>query len=193
MTLEPGLHQLTLGPLQHPAQLRGFRLHDNGAGLPPSYFKGQWYDTRALQPDQLAPFQFMSPQPVRFYSFIGPVLYGKDYFAHPVTRLRFQVAAGHRILRTQVHFDPGAYEQVLPGDATDGIQLELALVTPGGQRSVVAERSIDPVQNPADRGSLPIELACDVPAGSELELFVGPGKAGRNNRDWFYLGPLTIK
>jgi hypothetical protein len=193
MTIEPGLHQLTLGPLQHPAQLKRFGLHAHGAGLPPAYFKDRWYDTRDLQPAQLAPFQFMTPQPVRFYSLIGPALYEKNYFAHPVTRLRFQVPAGHRTLRTVVHFDPGAYEKVTPGDATDGIELQLALVTSGGQRSVVAERIIDPTHNPADRGSLLIEMACDVPAGSELELFVGPGKAGRNNRDWFYVGPLTIR
>jgi hypothetical protein len=191
--LRRGLHQLVLGPLARPAQVTAFHIYANGEDLEPALLRGRWYESKDLQSRQLAPFRFMSPAPSSFFSDIGPACYGEFYFAHPLTRLRFRIPPGHRVLRTVARLDPSAYEQVAPADATDGIELEVAVLTADGRRSVVLDRTVDPVQHSSDRGLLPVEVACEVPPGGEIEVTVGPGNAGRYNRDWFYLGPLTIR
>ena len=164
-----------------------------GAEKPPAVVADQWCETELLRPYQATPFQFMTPRPARFYSTFGPALYGEFYFAHPLTRLCFRVPAGHRVLRTSVHFDPAAYEHLPATEAAAGIQLEIALLAPDGHRSVVLGRTLDPVNRPADCGLLPVDVAFDVPPGADVELVVGPGKDGRTNRDWVYLGPVTIR
>ncbi len=164
-----------------------------GAEKLPEIMAGRWCETRSLRPYQMEPFRLMAPRPSRFYSTYGPALYGEFYFAHPDTRLRFQVTAGHHVLRTSAHFNPAAYEHLPAVEATDGVQLEVALLSTDGHRSVVYDRTIDPLNRPADRVILPVEVAFDVSPGAEIEVFVGPGKSGQSNRDWVYLGPLTIQ
>ena len=164
-----------------------------GAEKPPAVIADRWCNTAELQPYQLTPFQFMMPRPSRFYSTFGPALYGEFYFAHPLTRLCFRVPPGHRVLRTELRFDPAAYEHVDPREATDGIGFEVAVLTAAGGRSVVFDRAVDPANRAADRGILPVEVACEVPPGAEIEVSIGPGPKGRSNRDWISLRRLTIE
>jgi len=188
----PGLHTLTLGPLPSPAQVSSFHLHANGTGLAPALLKGGWFESKNLKPDQLTPFQYMNPHPSRFYSTFGLSLDKVSFGAHPVTRLCFPVRAGHRRLQTTVQMSPGAYENLAKNDATDGINIEVALLTPTGGRSVVFTREIDPAHVATDRGPLLVDVSFDVPADTEVELFIGPGKNGRDTRDWTSLSALTI-
>ncbi len=188
----PGLHTLTLGPVPQPAQVSSFHLHANGTGLAPALLKGGWFESKHLKPDQLIPFQNMSPHPARFFSTFGPGLDGASFGAHPVTRLCFPVAAGHRRLQTTVQMSPGAYTDLAENEATDGIEVEVALLAPDGGRTVVFTREIDPAHVATDRGPLAVDVSFDVPADTEVELFIGPGKNGHDTRDWTSLGALTI-
>ncbi len=88
---------------------------------------------------------------------------------------------------------PGAYENLAENEATDGIKVEIALLTPSRGRTVIFTREIDPFNNIADRGTLPVDVTFEMPAGSEVELFIGPGHNGRDTRDWTSLGALTIE
>jgi len=163
------------------------------AERPPSQLKGQWYDTSNLQPNQLAPFSNMRPKPSRFFSTFGPGLDTIFYNAHPVTRLCFRIPEGDRRLQTTVRLDPGTYEKIPANEtATDGIELEIALLDPAGRRRVVYRRSINPTLVASDRGLLPVDVRFIMPANAELELYVGPGPDGRDTRDWAFIGPLII-
>jgi len=188
----PGLHTLTLGPVPQPAQVTSFHLHANGTGLTPALLKGAWFESKHLKPEQLIPFQNMSPRPSRFYSTFGLGLDGAAFGAHPVTRLCFPVPAGHRRLQTTLQMSPGAYTDLTEKEATDGIEVEVALLAPDGRRTVVFTREIDPFHVATDRGPLPVDVSFDLPADTEVELFIGPGKKGRDTRDWTSLGALTI-
>lgn len=163
------------------------------AELPPPLLKSQWYETRGLPPDQLLPFSFMRPRPSRFISSFGPALDTIFYNAHPTTRLCFQVPEGKRRMQTTVRLDAGAYEKLPAGEApTDGIDLEIALLTRDGRRTVVYRRLINPALVTSDRGLVTVDISFDVPADTEVELYVGPGPEGRDTRDWAFIGPLNI-
>jgi|GEM_PF-3117806 len=159
----------------------------------PPQLSGKWNEIRELTPDERRSFEYMTPRPTRFYSSFGPGLDSTLFNAHPETRLCFQVPAGQRHLRTTVRINPSAYENLPENDATDGIQVEIVTVTGDGQRTVVFTREIDPYHFESDRGDLPVDVASAMPADAEVELFIGPGKNGRDTRDWTSLGPLTIK
>ena len=164
-----------------------------GTVAQPVAMTGRWCNISELLPYQREVFREMSPVPARFFATYQPALYGQSCFAHPEMRLCFRVPAGRREVRTTLTFISGAYENVAPGDATDGVQFEVALLTADGRRTVVMERDVDPVHRTGDREIVPLAATVDVPAGAEIELHVGPGAAGRNNRDWVLLGPITIR
>ena len=51
---------------------------------------------------------------------------------------------------------------------------------------------MDPRHREADRGRKPLRMEFNLPQAGEVELFVGPGPAGRSTRDWVMLGRLVI-
>jgi len=157
----------------------------------------KWYEMNALKRYQTVYFKFMHPQPVRFFCRFGPLLNepaGEPRFgAHPVTRLVFAVPAGARRLVTAAGISPGAYENVPMQDATDGVELKLALLRPGVPAEVIYTRWLNPRDVAADRGTVPITADFEMPAGAELELSVTAGPAGLDRRDWAYLGAVTIE
>jgi hypothetical protein len=161
--------------------------------LPPSR-AGQWYETKSLQEYERVPFSTMTPQPTRFFSSFGPGLDHTWYNAHPETILQFQAPAGPRRLQTTLQFSSGAYQAVPPGEAaTDGVLVEVTLLAPGGARTAIYTRMINPAQNEADRGVLPVDVSFNLPRDTVVELSVNCGPAGLNNRDWISIGELTIR
>jgi len=51
---------------------------------------------------------------------------------------------------------------------------------------------VDPRHREADRGQKPLRMEFNLLQAGEVELFVGPGPAGRSARDWVMLGRLVI-
>jgi hypothetical protein len=158
----------------------------------------RWVDLAGLRRWQRVPFMAMQPAPVRFFSTFGPGLDGSSgqpmYGAHPITRLVFSLPAGNHRLRSSLQMSVDAYRQDLADtDATDGVEVSLFVLEPDDGRRLLATRHFDPRHNRGDRGAMrPLEFSFTLPAAGEVELFFGPGPAGRDTRDWMQVGPLTI-
>jgi hypothetical protein len=156
-----------------------------------------WYQVETLWRNQYAQFAGMTPKPVRFFSTFGLTLElagGRmDFGVHPVTRLVFALPAGRHVLRTSVQFSPDTYRaDVLEADATDGVEITLAVLGPGEARQVLDTRLMDPRHREEDRGRKLLRIEFTLPHAAEVELFIGPGPSGRNTRDWVVLGRLAI-
>ncbi len=182
--LENDFHEIALAP---------------GVALPKAGISGKWCEMAALYRWQRKPFQAMQPVPVRFYSSFGPSLDGSSgqpmYGAHPVTRLVFPLPAGAHTLRSSLQMPTEAYRLDLPDSGTtDGVEVSLFAVGANGEKRLLATRLFDPRHNREDRGTLrPLEFAFMLPVPGEVELFFGPGPAGKDTRDWIQLGPLKIE
>ena len=168
-----------------------------GVELPHGQPLNTWWEVAKLWRSQRGNFDGMTPVPVRYFSTFGLTLEragGRaDFGAHPVTRLVFALPAGRHVLRTTVQFSPDAYRADLPEtDATDGVEITLAALSSDGGRRVLDSRIVDPRHRAADRGRQPLRIGFTLPQAGEVELFVGPGPAGRSTRDWVMLGRLVI-
>lgn len=170
-----------------------------GVELPQKKLAGEWIDMTAVPRWQQGVFVGLQPRPVRFFARFGPSLDASSgqpmYGAHPVTRLIFSLPAGRHTLRSSLQMRLEAYRADLPdNEITDGVEVSLFALGPGEARQQLATRLFDPRHNPADRGNLrPLEFTFTLPAAGEVELFFGPGPAGRDTRDWIELGPLKIE
>ena len=186
--LSAGLHHLALAAPAHPLRITALWLREADAHGRPFDYDG----VRRVRPAEAGYFQHMSPQPVRFFSQYGTNAWGDFVTTHSTTRLYFQPSPGAHRLRTSLRIDPNAYENLPPGQATDGITFEVALVGADGTRTVIFTRRVDPARVPADRGVLPVDLGFNLPAQTQLELEIGPGPYQNGARDWAGVGPLTI-
>lgn len=141
-------------------------------------------------------FRNMRPVPERFFSSIGPELWddpaGPRFFAHPETKFWFALAPGHYRFRTNITMTAGAYTGVPWADATDGVFLIATRIDGRGNREELQRQLVNPRDNPADRGVLPIDWPVALPGGGQLEIAVTPGPAGNSARDWATLGPVDI-
>jgi len=156
-----------------------------------------WYQVRTLPRSQRATFDGMTPMPVRFYSTYGLSLErtaGRmDFGAHPVTRLVFALPAGRHVFHSTVKFSPDAYRADLPdSEATDGVEVSLAVLGPGESRQVVYTRRVDPRHHREDREGRPLRVEFVLPQAEEVELSVGPGPNDNSTRDWVTLGRVKI-
>lgn len=169
-----------------------------GVELPHTRLAGAWFDTAALRVRQRGTFQAMNPPPVRFFSTYGPVFYGAggkaEFGAHPDTRLVFGLPAGNHTLRTSLTLPPETYQPELSAiEATDGVEVRLLALTEDGGSHVLATKRVNPRESPADRGEVEVTMEFALPTSGEVELHIGPGAAGRYNRDWAIMGPLKIE
>jgi len=162
------------------------------------HLAGRWCDVAPLRKWERQPFGEMHPEPVRFFSTFGPNYDASGgqyrYGAHPVTRLIFALPAGPHTLRTSLQMSPDAYRQDLAdSEATDGVEVTLAALEPGGARRVIDTRIFNPRKQREDRGNQrPLEISFTLAQPGEVELFVGPGPSGRDTKDWIVLGPLRF-
>lgn len=168
-----------------------------GVELPLVPAAGKWMRLEELRPGQRRMFEGIVPRPARFFSTYGPVLdrtAGRmDFGVHPVTRLVWPLAAGKHVLRTTVRLPPDAYAAALPrADVTDGIEIVLSAPGPGEGRTVLATRRVDPRDEPADRGAVPVMFSFELREAAEVELYFGPGPGGRDTRDWAVISRLRI-
>jgi len=170
-----------------------------GVEPPRESLAGNWFELAAIHPWQRKPFIGFQPAPVRFFASFGPAMDGSSgqpiYGAHPVTRLVFALPAGAHTLRSTLQMSVDAYRLDLSDtEATDGVEVSLFLLGSGGERRLLATRHFDPRHNREDRGNLrPLEFSFTLETAGEVELFFGPGPAGKDTRDWIELGPLRIE
>jgi hypothetical protein len=182
--LENDFHEVRLAP---------------GVELPQAALAGKWFEMAAVHRWQRKVFAGFQPQPVRFFASFGPAMDGSSgqpiYGAHPVTRLVFALPAGRHILRSSLQMPLDAYRLDLPdSEATDGVEVSLFALGENDRRDLIATRHFDPRHKREDRGTLrPLEFSITLPAAGEVELFFGPGPAGKDTRDWIQLGPLKIE
>jgi hypothetical protein len=180
--LENSFHEVRLAP---------------GVKPPVPKLDNRWIELAALPPWQRGAFATMRPQPVRFFSSFGPNVDGASgtvlYGAHPVTRFVFALPAGRHVLRASLQMPLDAYRNDLEdAAATDGVEVSLHQIAPVDR--VLAGRYFNPRLNREDRGVLrPLEFVFELEQAGEVELFFGPGPAGKDTRDWIQLGPLTIE
>lgn len=169
-----------------------------GVHVPREHLAGKWCDVAPLRRWERQPFSEMKPEPVRFFSSFGPNMDGSGgqyrYGAHPVTRLVFALPAGPHTLRTSLQMSPDAYRQDLAdSEATDGVEVALAVLEPDGTRRVVDSRIFNPRKQREDRGNQrPLEISFALAQAGEVELFFGPGPSGRDTKDWIVLGPVRF-
>ncbi len=150
-----------------------------------------------LLPGQRQMFVEMSPKPVRFYATFGLNLSEAEgtwlLNCHPDSRLWFQPAAGTRSVVAEYCLLPGSYENLPPGEATDGAEFAIYLQGADGTKRQVFDRLLNPTDNPGDRSLQRLSLTVDVPTGAELLFETGPGTRNSYNRDWAAWGRITIK
>jgi hypothetical protein len=157
-----------------------------------------WFELAGLTPVQLDLFSGMKPLPVRFFSSYGPAVDRSEgwpqFGAHPVTRLVFALPAGKHHLSTSVSMPPDTYDSdQLPDRMTDGVEIKLSVLVPGGAAQVLFTRVVNPRDNPDDRGPCPIDVSFTLERAGEVELFFGPGRAGRDTHDSIIMEPLEIQ
>lgn len=186
-----GVHQLKLEAPAKPLQIVAVWLREAAAGEE-SPWQRQRTLARRMGPLEAGSFSYFSPAPSWVFSQYGASLYDEFVTLHPASALYFPVAPGDRRLRTTLLINAGAYQNLPAGEATDGIELVIAVLTPGGGRTVVLQRKVDPFRVEADRGPLAVDVTFPVPANAEIEVSINPGPHGNGARDWSSLGPLTI-
>lgn len=182
--LENDFHEVALAP---------------GVEPPRSSLAGKWFELAAIHRWQRKPFVGFDPAPVRFFASFGPAMDGSSgqplYGAHPVTQLVFALPAGSHTLRSALQMPGDAYRlDLADSETTDGVEVSLFRLGPGQERHLIATRYFDPRRNREDRGTLrPLEFRFTLEAAGEIELFFGPGPAGKDTRDWIELGPVRIE
>jgi hypothetical protein len=94
-------------------------------------------------------FSMVSPAPIRGYFKYGPGQFplndGEALNAHPDSDLWLRA----RRIEWEYGIFPGAYER--EGAKTDGVEFAVRGVLPGGGSRMIFERTLDPVNQPADR------------------------------------------
>lgn len=164
-----------------------------GAVPAPPALTGRWVEMRELTPEEQQPMAVFKTKPTRFYSQFGLGVNGTFLNSHPETRLVFSASAGRHQLKFDARFDPGAYSGIPADQATDGVQVEVAILQADGGRQVVYTRPVQPATVEADRATLSLSAEFKLPASAEIELSVGPGPQGQLNRDWFWLGNISLE
>jgi hypothetical protein len=126
-------------------------------------------------------FAAMTPRPREVYSQFGlglNIVGDQTVFgAHPVTELVFDPPPGAQRLQAGFGLLPAAYTD--PVKATDGVQFEVVLSHTDGASEVLAQRLLNPVTHPEDRGTqtfdLPLQIARPHSSGKSA---LYPGSAG---------------
>ena len=102
------------------------------------------------------------------------------YLIHAPGQVTLRIPPGARKVTCEIGLLPSAYQD---GGHTDGVEYLVEAALPGGERRALFTRYLDPVHQPADRGSQTLVLSLpNVPSGSELVITTRVGPSG--NRSW---------
>jgi hypothetical protein len=109
---------------------------------------------------------------------------GNAIKAHAPSRLAVPVPATAQLLQGGFGLFEGAYARPLP-EATNGAEFVIEHIAPGGSRTVLLQRYLNPAEVPADHGLHQFNL--DLPAaGGQVELTIKAGPHNNNAYDWSY-------
>jgi hypothetical protein len=136
----------------------------------------------------------MSPAPYGYQSVHELALVDLDgtpvVNAHAPSELYFHPPAGARHIRAQGGLLPSAYAA---GNTTDGIILQIFEESTPGQRRLLFERALRPLDRILNREPAVIELAADHPFAGTLVFRIDPGPKGSTNFDWAYWSRIEIR
>ncbi len=111
--------------------------------------------------------------------------------AHAPSELIFTPPAGARTLVAEYGLPDAAHTG---GPAvTDGIGVEIIELMADGRRRTLYRRTLDPANQPADRGPQHVTLEEARPFTGELLFRFTTGPAGNAVNDWAYWGGITIR
>ena len=138
-------------------------------------------------------FGNVSPAPIqaRFTYGLGsvPVDGATALSAHPDSDLWLHTPAN----ATRIEWDYGMFSTAWEraGDKTDGVELAVVGLLPGGGRHVIFQRTLDPVNQAVDRGRQRVSIPYQAVPGELLHFSSRP----RNNSsyDWLYWARIEVK
>jgi len=110
-------------------------------------------------------------------------------FAHPPSRLRFDLGEQSTRLRGHYGFFAGAFT----GDGkTDGAQFVVEWTDADGNTTELLNRSLDPLHTPAERADQTFDLSLP-PGRGQVTLVTREGAAGDISFDWVYWADVVIE
>lgn len=127
----------------------------------------------------LVPAKMVSPSAVEIIS----VGLDKAALLHAPADMEFPLPAGLTRIQAGFGLRPGAYAQ---GGQTDGVEFSVVAGWPDGRTEVLWQRGLDPVRQPADRGSQSMGLTLPANSPASLTFRTRPGPAGDTRWDWSY-------
>ncbi len=109
---------------------------------------------------------------------------GKALLLHAEGEIVFDAPRGSARLSLAFGIREGAYSG---GGHTDGVAFSADAVWPSGRRTRLWARYLDPVAEPADRGTQVADIALPADGPYRVVLHTGAGPANDNRWDWSYL------
>jgi len=114
---------------------------------------------------------------------------GPALLLHAEGQVLFEVPPG----ATRVSFDFGIREGAYTGEGrTDGVAFDADAVLASGERRHLWGRYLDPLSNPADRGTQRTEVMLPTDGALRLRLHTGPGPANDSRWDWSYVSRIRF-
>ena len=109
---------------------------------------------------------------------------------HAPASLTFRLNGREQRMQLTYGILPGAYTN---GGNTDGAIFRVELNRPGQTATIIFERYLQPVTNPADRGrQLDTFMLPGVSQRDHLEVIIDPGPGGNGAWDWTYISGLRL-
>lgn len=113
------------------------------------------------------------------------------FFAHAPSALIYALPDGASRVSGRFGFRPGAWAASNPG-RTDGADFSISLVSPGGTRQVLFDRTLRPVEQHGDRGEQEFTVSLPTGARGQLEFAIAIGAGGNASSDWTYWSDLLL-
>ncbi len=113
------------------------------------------------------------------------------FLIHAPSELVLNLPARARRMTAEIGLLPGAYEN---GGHSDGVEYTISVVAPGGARTAVWSRYVDPFNRPEDRGPLTISVNLPaLPPGSQLVVATGVGPRGDRSWDQSWIANVRFR
>lgn len=133
----------------------------------------------------------MAAMTVSESSELAPHDTGFNILAHASSRLEFPITPGAQWLSGSFGIFEGAYAN--PAEGTDGAGFTVNHISESGTRTVLLDRSLDPMNVPADRGTHPFRFELPPEPNGRIELVTSDGPQESKAFDWTYWSELMLE